>query len=150
MSAGLWNQQVRDNLRAIGNAWTAFTPTHSGSWTTGNGTLEGLYIKAGHLIHAKVKFTYGLTSSASGNFGLVLPWTHDNGSIGGGAGDGLPVGRAVCFDTSASASTYRDALVNGSTLRMVDASGMLVTATVPFTPANGDIYSAFVRFESTT
>ena len=151
MFAGVWNEQVRDNLRAIGNAWTAFTPTLAGSWTVGNGDLDGWYMKPGHLVQAKVKFTYGSTSSASGSFGLTLPWSHANGSIaGGGAGDGLPVGRAVCFDTSASASTYRDALVNTSTLRLVDASGALVTATVPFTPAAGDIYSATVRFEATT
>ncbi len=140
---------MRDNIRAIGDAWTTFTPTHSGSWTVGNGDLDGWYTKAGHLVHAKVKFTFGSTSTASGSFGLTLPWSHANGSIAGG-GSGLPVGRATCFDTSTSTSSYRNALVNGDILRVVDDSGTLVNATVPFTPAAGDVYSAFVRFESTT
>jgi hypothetical protein len=72
----------------------------------------------------------------------LLPWTHANGAVGGGAGDGFAVGRGVAFDSSTSTSSYRNALVNGSTLRLVDDSGVLVNATVPFTPANGDIYSA--------
>ena len=54
------------------------------------------------------------------------------------------MGRAAGFDL------LRDALVNTSTLRLVDDSGALVNATVPFTPATGDIYLAFVRFEATS
>ncbi len=85
-----------------------------------------------------LKLTFGSTSTASGSFGLTLPWSHANGAVAGG-GSGLPVGRATCFDTSASASSYRNALVNGDLLRLVDDSGNLVSATVPFTPAAGDI-----------
>ena len=117
----------------------------------GNGDLGGWYMKAGHLVHAKVVFTFGSTSTAAGSFGLALPWSHANGSIaGGGAGDGLPVGRAICFDNSTSTSSYRNALVNGDLLRLVDDSGNLVNATVPFTPAAGDVYWASVRFEATS
>lgn len=136
VTASNMNTHVRDNLDALGGAWTAFTPTFSGSWATGNGTMEGWYRKTGRTVTAKFKFTVGSTSTVSGNFGLTLPWTHANGSVGGGSDDGLSVGRAVCFDTSASASSYRDVLVNSAVLRVVDP---IVTATVPFTWATGDI-----------
>lgn len=150
MSAGKLNEQLRDNFKAVGDEWTMFTPSHSGSWTTGNGQLEGWYVKAGRFMIVKTKFTFGSTSTASGNFGLILPWTQANGSVGGGAGDGLPVGRGACFDASSNNSSYRNALVNGATLRLVDDSGALVNATVPFTPAAGDIYTAQVRFEASS
>lgn len=146
VTAALMNAHVRDNLKALGDAWTAFTPTFSGAWTLGNGTLEGWYIKPGRLVIGKVKLTVGSTTSPSGNFGVTLPWNHANAAIGGGADDGPPVGRAVCFDTSASASTYRDVIVNTATLRIVDP---IVTATVPFTWATGDILFAQFTIEVT-
>jgi hypothetical protein len=146
VTAALMNTHVRDNMKALGDAWTTFTPTFSGAWTLGNGTLEGWYIKPGRLVIGKVKLTVGSTTTPSGNFGLTLPWTQANGSVGGGADDGFPVGRAACFDTSAAATTYRDTLVNGAVLRVVDP---IVTATVPFTWATGDILLAGFVLEVT-
>jgi hypothetical protein len=147
VTAALMNTHVRDNMKAQGDAWTAFTPTFSGAWTLGNGTLEGWYMKMGRYVTAKVKLTVGSTTAPSGNFGLTLPWTHANGAVGGGGtDDGLPVGRAECFDLSAVGSFYRDVLVNSATLRIVDP---IVTAAVPFTWATGDILFAQFTIEVT-
>lgn len=150
VTSDLLNTELRDNLRAIGDPWTAFTPALVGSWTVGNGSLEGWHIKAGRLVMAKATFTFGSTSSASGPFGLMLPWSHANGTIaGGGTADGLPVGQAVAFDASAKASFYRHVLVNTSTLRVVDDSSVLVNARVPFRWADGDVLAATFTIETT-
>lgn len=77
LTSAFWNEQVRDNLAAIGSAWTAYSP----SWTAAtmnpsvnDGTITGRYLSAGKLVMFSVEIVMGaLTSYGSGIYSLSLP-----------------------------------------------------------------------------
>ena len=53
VTAAIMNTHVRDNLKAIGDAWTSFTPTWTGVTTNpaiGNGTLNGQHMVVGKFV----------------------------------------------------------------------------------------------------
>lgn len=73
VTAALMNTHLRDNLKAIGDAWTAYTPTLTGI-TLGNGTLTAKYLQAGKLFIGRVKFVAGATTTYSAaNLSFTLP-----------------------------------------------------------------------------
>lgn len=126
---GLLNAHVRDNLKAIGDARQTYTPVLSG-WTLGNGTLLGYYSQAGKWITGTIIFTFGSTSTTSGNLRVSLPvpaahYPH-------------PVGQAGINDASAG-YYWRTALTTTtSVLQIASESDARVTGTVPMTWATGD------------
>lgn len=68
VSAANLNAQIRDNLNAL-STWTAYTPTWTGTGgtpTLGNGTLAGVYMQWGDVLHVRVDLTWGSTTSAAG------------------------------------------------------------------------------------
>lgn len=145
LTAAQLNQQLRDNLKAIGDPWQSYTPTLTG-WTLGNGTLTGYYMQAGKLVWGKVFLTLGSTSSPSGNLVISLPVTKV-------ADDGVFTslqGTAVLFDTSASARAVYSTVHNSiTTARFVSsASATPVDATTPWTWANGDKLNATFMYEA--
>lgn len=61
----------------------AYTPTISGgSFTLGNGTINGIYSRAGAMVHVQIQIVCGTTSSlaATGNLTLSLPFTQNSAS----------------------------------------------------------------------
>lgn len=133
VTAANLNAHVRDNLNAIGDPWTSYTPTLS-NWTLGNGTLTGFYIQAGKFVWGKAFYTVGSTDTKSGNLVIGLPVTKVTDD-----GTGSPVGFGLAFDTSGSA--YNTVVAGHSTtarmLFYTPTSGV-VNATVPWTWATGD------------
>jgi len=137
VTAALMNTHVRDNLKAIGDAWTAYTPSwKSGAGGTdiaiGNGTLTGTYMQAGKLVHFRILIVRGSTT----NLGTT------------GYAFGLPVtatsfrncGPAHVLDASASAiiphmwhgATSSEIVVHatgGSSGRRIDNNGFGTTPT---------------------
>lgn len=81
-TAALLNQQIRDPLKAIGDAWTSYTPTWTASTTNptiGNGTLTGAYIQAGKLVIFRIRIVLGSTSTrGSGEYRFGYPVTAAN------------------------------------------------------------------------
>lgn len=75
------NVHVRDNLKAIGDAWTSYGS--GASWTAtgsnpslGNGTWDGRYIQAGKLVVCSIVLTAGSTTTyGTGTYHLALPVT---------------------------------------------------------------------------
>ena len=63
----------RDALKAVSEAWTAYTPTAT-NFTVGDGTLSGRYARIDKLIHIRISFVAGAatTYTASG-MTLTLP-----------------------------------------------------------------------------
>ncbi len=87
VTAALMNTHVRDNLKAIGDAWTAWTPTvtaSTGTFTTVSGS--GRYIAAGKLIVWSCTITITTVGTASGYVQFTLPVTAQasSGNVGGG------------------------------------------------------------------
>lgn len=87
LTAALMNVHLRDNLKAIGDPWTAWTPTvtaESGTFTTVSGA--GRYIAAGKLItfSASITITTVGTAASSVKFTLPVAALAVNTYIGGG------------------------------------------------------------------
>lgn len=136
-SASTFNTHVRDNLKAIGDPWTAYTPALSG-WTKGNGTLNGWAMTAGKLIHYRIEYTVGSTDTLSGTLSISLPATARWSATPLTALP--PVGQATLRDVSGGVGRSRHAiLLTSSTIAIVDESFAGVTATVPWTWATGDL-----------
>lgn len=143
LTATQLNQQVRDNLKAIGDASTAFTPTWTGSGSNpaiGNGALNCGYKVAGNRLWISYRITMGTTTTyGSGTYTLGIP-----------AGLTISTGRWMlngnARDDSASGALYPvfglASAGNSFVLRTLptSAGGSMpgVTATVPFTLANLD------------
>ena len=64
LAAAVWNASVRDNFKALADAWTSYTPTLTG-FTLGNGTIVGYYMQVGKFVTFRAKFTFGTTSAAA-------------------------------------------------------------------------------------
>lgn len=136
--------EIRDSLKAIGDAWTAYTPTLT-NWTLGNGTLTGSYVQAGKLVIAKVFFTVGSTTTVSGSLVIGLPVT----KVADDAFGTSLQGTAMLFDTSSSTRNMRLALQNSTgSMAFHDLTGNIVNATVPWAWATGDKLNATVMYEA--
>lgn len=136
-TASTFNTHVRDNLKAIGDAWAAYTPTISG-WTLGDGTLAGYARQAGKDVRFRIEYTVGSTDTKSGTLAFALPvaarW----------AATPLtalpPIGQASLRDVSVPAGRARHViLLTSSTCQIVDESFAAVTNLVPWTWATGDL-----------
>jgi hypothetical protein len=128
-------QKLVTNLNAIGDPWTAYTPTIT-NWTQGNGTLNGRYMQAGKLVHFYIDFTVGTTTTPSGTLTFNLPAMC---IIPTNTGEPLN-GTAWVYDLSTTTQYLRFPTIttSGSIVHLRDVASALVTATVPFTWATGD------------
>ena len=122
-------------------AWTAYTPTFSG--TLGNGTLTGKYVKIGRLVHFAISFTWGSTTShgagAAHQYGLPVTATSGTYVIGG----------ARIVDASPSAQYFRCVFVNSTTaVAMASEAAQFVTNATPMTWATGDTLTITGSYES--
>jgi len=131
---------LRDSLKAIGDAWTAYTP----AWTTtgtapvlGNGTITGFYMSAGKLTQYKIRLTMGSTTTyGTGSFTFSLP-------VSGSVASYDPMGSAVLHDASAGARYLCIPwVVSGTTIRLLDqaqtGASPEVAQTSPITFATSD------------
>jgi hypothetical protein len=77
LTAAQLNAQVRDNMKAIGDPWTAYTPVWTGATTNpviGNGTILGAYSQAGKMVNFWLEVTMGSTTTyGSGGYSITLP-----------------------------------------------------------------------------
>lgn len=146
VTATLLNTHLRDNFKAIGDAWTSYTPTWSASGTApalGNGTLAGAYMNAGKLCIARIFLTMGSTTTyGTGNYSFLLPFASEVGA------QWFPVGGAVLRDSSAASTYYYGAFTGSSTTVTAgnDAASRLGQL-VPFTFATNDTIGISLSYE---
>jgi hypothetical protein len=123
-------------------ALTSYTPTLTGGWTTGNGTLSGGYSQVDKWVYVEAQFQFGTTSAAAAAAPILsLPVTGATGFLQGG------LFRGLFFDSSASITYATIPLaLSGSYIHSFSpgTNGLTVTpsTTVPFTWASGD----YIRF----
>lgn len=133
VTAVLLNTHVRDNLKAIGDAWTAYTPALTGV-TLGNGTLTAASLQAGKLTFCRGSLTLGGTSSITTTVRIGLPATANPTASYYAFG-----GWVYLFDTSATARKYRIPISgSGTDFLAYDMDGVAVSNTTPWTWATGD------------
>lgn len=133
--AATYNTHIRDNFKALGDAWTPYTPVWTTSGTApslGNGTLTGAFVSAGKYTTFRLRLLAGSTTTfGTGDFRFTYPVAAGNAANPDLSGYVLrtgPVYRGiigVAFGTSS--------------FRMIGSAGdALVTGTSPLTFANGD------------
>lgn len=149
VTASLLNTHLRDNLKAIGDAWTPYTPSWTAATTNpvlGNGTLNGFYVAAGKLTVVRIELTTGGTTTyGSGAYRFSLPFT----SVAVLSGAGASLGNAICFDTSAGTRAFRHIWHGATTyVQLKDDTGVDVTQAAPFTWASGDSCSLQFVYEA--
>lgn len=140
VTAALLNTHLRDNLKAIGDAWTSYTPVWTAATTNpvlGNGTMGGAWMQAGKLTLFRINITAGSTTTfGTGGMRLTLPATPTSNlwSFNLLLRDASVPARwsGVCVWSS---SGYVELQVPATTAGNQDRS---VTNTVPFTFANTD------------
>lgn len=137
LTASTLNSDVRDNLRAIGGAWTPYTPAWTATTanpTLGNGALSGRYLSAGALTMVSISLTIGSTTApGSGVYFLGLPVPQAAGT------SNWPVGQAFLRDASATPGRFaRTVMANGGTVWLMADDGVQWAAGNPFPLATGD------------
>lgn len=143
-SAGTYNADIRDQFKAIGDPWTAFTPVWTATTTNptlGNGTLTGFWMQAGKLTFYSIVLTTGSTTTyGAGSYSFSLP---------ANAVRQMSCGDVRLFDTSGSSNMSGSAFVDTglSTVRLLHSSGS-VTPTQPFTFATGDVIMVAGNYEA--
>lgn len=76
VSAAIMNQEIRDQINSMLDAWTSYTPAWTASTApdVGNGTLTGRYLKIGRTVTASIILTCGSTTTyGSGAWNFSLP-----------------------------------------------------------------------------
>ena len=156
LTAAQLNTQVRDNLDAIGGAWTSFTP----SWTNltvgtgGSAANTGHYIAAGKLYIVRVSVTLG---SSGASFGTDPFLTLPNSSTLATASQGGSVHLGVCAFTDSGVNSFFGFVgAQSSTqvrFRLFRADGTYVSvatpsATVPFTWGSADLLTCQFMYEA--
>lgn len=146
-TAALYNAHIRDNFKAIGDAWTAYTPTWSASGTApalGNGTIVGAWLNAGKLVHGRIFLTMGSTTTyGTGNYTFTIPFSSTVGA------QWFPMGGCVCRDASAAATYYFGSFTAGITsITGGSDSSARLGQLVPFTWANTDTLGISYTYEA--
>jgi len=144
---------VRDALKALSEAWTAYTPTWTGASSNpslGNGSFAGsAYCRIGKLVHFRIVLTMGSTTTyGSGAWSITLPaapknagrWSFPAVDISD-TGTASYSGRMV----AASGSPAGLLLTAGTSAGGPDRS---ITATVPHTWANTDFLTVSGVYEA--
>ena len=138
--------EITDALGALTGAWTPYTPTWTGSGGSpviGNGTLSAAYLRAGSLVHYVGRMFAGTTTTyGAGNYDMSLPVT--------GADADLGVGTCLLYDSSSLPARYGGTCVfdTADMIRFYSGAGGIVSATAPFTWANGDRLQWFITYEA--
>lgn len=144
-SAATFNQHVRDNFLAIGQAWTSYSPAWTAATTNptiGNGSIVGSYIQAGKLVIGRIKITVGSTTTVgTGAYRFSIPVTASTSSDDA-------IGSGVYNDASGTTYSVSLRLQTSTTFTAVQGGTGGLTPSSPVVPANGDIYSFQFTYEA--
>ena len=140
VTAAIMNAHVRDNLNALGEWNTSWTPTWTGSTgnpVLGNGTLVGRYLETAEWVYFFIHLTMGGTTTyGTGTWRFDLPvnsaarpWTFEGIAIDSSASNDF---HALFRRSAADEVSGRcDATTAGNAMRAI-------TSANPFTWATGD------------
>ena len=129
-------------------AWTAYTPTWT-NLTAGNGTNNSKYYQIGKMVHYRIDFTFGSTTSISGSVSVSLPVTavsYNSSELYG----------LMLYSQTGTAEFVGSAEVTNTTTALIyanNASGTYLTmsplsSTVPFTWASTHRISGLIIYEA--
>lgn len=136
------NLHIRDQFKAIGDPWTAYTPVLAATTTAPTYTATGGYILAGGFCTGWFEVT--ITTPGSGNYTVTLP------AAAAAHWFPKPFGMVTCYDQSAAGFYARQLICTGSTTvaPMAGESAARVGALVPFTFASPDVIGGTFLYEA--
>jgi hypothetical protein len=141
VTAAILNTDVRDNLRAIGDAWTAYVPTITNVATSG---VVARYRSVGKTVDVRVLFN--ITGAPSGTITVTLPVT---ASSAFGTGGFIHIGTVMGLRTAVSNNLGVVSLASTTTMTFLSSGGTTAwNATVPVTWANGDDFHLTATYEA--
>lgn len=154
LTASKWNQDVVENWNALGDAWTAYTPTWT-NLTVGNATQNSAYIAIGKLHIVRIFLKFGSTTSISGIPEITLP----NGvSFSSGYAGTTIIGTGNLRDASGGTDYMSPLMRSASTaarlrflceqVNATYAAAAAISASVPMTWAVDDEISGTFTFEA--
>lgn len=145
VTAALLNTHVRDNLKAIGDPWTTYTPAYVGISAIGNATVTAKYLQAGKLVIGEVRITIGSTTTfAAANLSISLP-------VAPAVQPNAVLGSVYMQDTSAPAFRTGVAVTGTTGLTtnfIVDGGAGAASNTVPWAWANTDVIAFSFTYEA--
>lgn len=130
LTAAQLNAQVRDNMKAIGDAWGAYAPlwTASTNPAIGNGTIAGRYRQIGQTVDFRVVITMGSTTTyGTGQWSVSLPVASVAAGVQDVIGEAIigggfyPVHGRIATGTS-SVLLYCDPTTAGGFMRTVSST----------------------------
>lgn len=151
VTAATMNTEIRDAMNGIQAAWTAFTPTWTGSATNpalGNGTLAGKYTRFGKTLFGRITLITGSTTTYGTGVWRFSPPVTPHTDYTTNALLGV-TGNAALFDTSVPTRAFRRVITADPTyLDMRDDANTSVTNLVPWTWAVGDALHLEFQYET--
>lgn len=150
-TATIFNTHVRDNLLAIAQAWTSYTPAWTSTGTApaiGNGTITGAYQQVGKMVLGfRISIVFGSTTTyGTGNYLLSLPvaptsyrWRFPGVVADSGVADRTMWGRSL----GGGATTVELVTATGTT-----TADVFVTATAPHTLGTSDYFTLQGTYEA--
>jgi hypothetical protein len=139
-SSATFNTHVRDNLKALGDAWTTWTPTLTGFTVSSS---VAYYKQLGDsTVHAYYEAT--LSSAVSATMAVSLPVAAARAPA-----RRLPIGNVHALDAGTNRRNGVVALAASATVIEFwsDAAATAWAATAPFTWASGDQIAFSVTYE---
>jgi len=145
--ASMLNTHLRDNLKAISDPWTTYTPTIGGGWTLGSGTIAGRYTLIGKTVSFQIGWLLGSgTQHASTSPTLSLPFSVASGSYPGGTLLAFP---AVLHQPAVIASYgFGETAPGSSGFTLYTNSRTTVTDTAPYNWTSAAIFSISGTYEA--
>jgi len=135
------------NAVTVGPASTVWSSPINAGITIGNGSVTAFYYPANAHLFAFFKFTFGSTSAVTGDVSLVLPVASSISHAATGSGwyfdASAPSSSSPAFILSTSTSTV---ILRGSVASTTHTTNVVLSATVPFTWATGDMIIANVHY----
>ena len=144
VTADVMNVHVRDNLKAIGDAWTSWTPTLSQGVSTNIAKTVNYakYVAAGKLIIATVKVSATAAGTAGSAIRVSLPVTAATSNIVAGSGR---------YDDGATLYAALAAIGTTTTIELNRADATF-TGSIGSDPniavASGDVFYASFTYEA--
>lgn len=146
-SAATMNLHIRDNLKAIGDPWTSWTPTLAqGASSNISKTVNyAKYMRAGSLVIGSVKLTASAAGTSGSAITITLPVT--------AATTDLPCGSGFYYDTGTAYYGSVAWLASTTTLKLFRAdTAAAVSVGVGSDPAiavaSTDVFYAFFTYEA--
>jgi len=150
VTAAELNQQVRDNLKTIGDPWTAFTPVWAGGVSAiGNAVVTARYAQSGKWVRGWIHAVFGSSTTFAAADIFITP------PVPVLAADLIPIGHGIIHDASVGIGSRAGCvayMTTSASVRYIElvtgTTGQVLTNTSPFTWTTSDTLAVAFEYEA--